>query len=244
MIQLSNLSKSYDGKTLAVEGLSLEAKGGEIIGFLGPNGAGKTTTIKMMTGILEPDQGTVTLNGYDIVKDGLEAKRQFAFVSDNPNLFLRLKGKEYLSYIADIYDVPKEVRVERIQQLAKDFGMEKALVDQIKNYSHGMRQKIVLMGALIRNPEIWILDEPMTGLDPQSAFLLKQRMRQHADQGKLVLFSTHVLEVAEKVCDRIAIIDKGKLRFFGALEELRSMKEGGSLEDIFLQLLDEKTEEA
>lgn len=237
MITISNVSKSYNQETLAVDNISLEVRDGEIFGFLGPNGAGKTTTLKMMTGILEPTSGTININGFDIIKDPLEAKFQFGFVSDDPNVFLRLKGAEYLKFLADIYLVPGNLRQERITRLAKEFEMETALGDKIQSYSHGMRQKIVLMGALLHNPPVWILDEPMTGLDPQASFILKNMMRQHADAGKTVIFSTHVLEVAEKVCDRLAIIDKGKILFCGTIDELRAQQGDSSLESIFLKLV-------
>lgn len=244
MITISNVSKSYNQETLAVDNISLEVRDGEIFGFLGQNGAGKTTTLKMMTGILEPTSGTININGFDIIKDPLEAKFQFGFVSDDPNVFLRLKGAEYLKFLADIYLVPGNLRQERITRLANEFEMETALGDKIQSYSHGMRQKIVLMGALLHNPPVWILDEPMTGLDPQASFILKNMMRQHADAGKTVIFSTHVLEVAEKVCDRLAIIDKGKILFCGTIDELRAQQGDSSLESIFLKLVGAETNSA
>ncbi len=237
MITFKELSKSYNKETFAVDHINLEINNGEIFGFLGPNGAGKTTTLKLLTGILEPTSGSVTINGFDMTKNPLEAKFQFGFVSDDPNVFLRLKGAEYLKFLADIYLVPGKERQERIDYLAKEFAMEKALGDKIQSYSHGMRQKIVLMGALLHNPNVWILDEPMTGLDPQSSFVLKNMMRRHADAGKTVIFSTHVLEVAEKVCDRVAIIDKGKILFCGTINELKAEQGEGSLESIFLELV-------
>ena len=236
MLKLTNVSKSYTKGTFAVDHIDLEVNAGEIFGLLGPNGAGKTTTLKLITGILEPTTGSIQVNGYDIATDALTAKMQFGFVSDDPNAFLRLKGHEYLTFMADIYRVAPEDRQTRITTLAKDLGMETALGDKIQSYSHGMRQKIVLMGALMHNPPIWILDEPMTGLDPQSAFVLKTMMRSHADAGKAVVFSTHVLEVAEKICDRIAIIDKGQILFCGELQALRAQRGDVSLEALFLQL--------
>lgn len=237
MIKITDISKSYNQETMAVDHINLDVRDGEIFGFLGPNGAGKTTTLKMMTGILEPTTGSISINGFDIGKNALEAKFQFGFVSDDPNIFLRLKGTEYLKFLAEIYLVPGELRQERITALAREFEMETALGDKIQSYSHGMRQKIVLMGALLHNPPVWILDEPMTGLDPQSSFILKKMMRNHADAGKTVIFSTHVLEVAEKLCDRVAIIDKGKILFCGTVAELKSQQGDRSLETIFLQLV-------
>lgn len=199
MIEIKNVTKVYGGKVKAVDNLSLTLKPGEIFGFLGPNGAGKTTTIKMLTGITDPDGGEILVNGIDLSKDPIRYKNQFGFVPDSPDIFLRLKGIEYLNFMGDIYQVDSSLRKERIESLAKRFDMENALNDSISSYSHGMRQKIILMGALIHDPSLWILDEPMTGLDPKSSFYLKEMMREHADKGNVVFFSTHVLEVAEKV---------------------------------------------
>jgi ABC-2 type transport system ATP-binding protein len=236
MIEITSVSKTYSGKVKAVNNLTLTIQPGEIIGFIGPNGAGKTTTIKMMTGILKPDTGAIKLNGIDIQAQPLEAKRQFGYVSDNPDLFLRLKGIEYLNFMADIYEVPVSERRERIDRYATMFEMSTALSDKILSYSHGMRQKIILMGVLIHDPSIWILDEPLTGLDPQSAYSLKETMKLQADLGKTVFFSTHVLEVAEKLCTKVAIINKGQILYYGTLEELKKNHEGKSLEDIFLEV--------
>jgi ABC-2 type transport system ATP-binding protein len=237
MIKIVNVSKSYNGTIKAVDSLNLSVLDGEIFGFLGPNGAGKTTTIKMITGILTPDCGEIEINGKNILKEPLEAKKQFGFVPDNPDMFLRLKGIEYLNFMADIYDVSENKRRDRIKKLAERFEMSDALSDQIQSYSHGMRQKIVIMGVLIHEPEVWILDEPMTGLDPKSSYMLKEMMKEHAESGKTVLFSTHVLEVAEKLCDRVAIINKGKILFCGTLKDMREKyKEDESLEKMFLEL--------
>lgn len=237
MIELSNVNKTYGGTVKAVDNLSLTVPSGEIFGFLGPNGAGKTTTIKMITGILAPDSGQIKVNGTDIKEEPIKVKQQIGFVPDNPNVFLRLKGIEYLNFMADIYQVPKDERVERINDLAKRFEMNDALMDSIQSYSHGMRQKIVLMGVLIHNPPVWILDEPLTGLDPRSSFILKEMMHEHVQQGKVVFFSTHVLDVAEKLCDRIAIINKGKILFTGKIDEVRArFASDASLENIFLEL--------
>jgi ABC-2 type transport system ATP-binding protein len=237
MIDIKNVSKSYNGTIRAVDDLSIIIPDGEIIGFLGPNGAGKTTTIKMIAGITKPDTGTITINGINIAENALEAKRQFGFVPDSPDMFLRLKGLEYLNFMADIYNVDGDTRKLRIRELAQRFDMESVLTDQIQSYSHGMRQKIVIMGVLVHSPSVWILDEPMTGLDPKSSFLLKEMMREHADSGKTVFFSTHVLEVAEKLCDKVAIINKGKLQFYGTMDNVRAhFKTDDSLEKIFLEM--------
>lgn len=237
MIELTNVSKSYNGHTKAVDNLNITINDGEIFGFLGPNGAGKTTTIKMITGIIESNIGEIKINGINTKEKPIEAKKQFAFVPDSPDMFLKLKGIEYLNFMGDIYEVPKSERRKRIESLAERFEMTSALGDQIQSYSHGMRQKIVLIGALIHNPSVWILDEPMTGLDPRASFTLKEMMREHADSGKSVFFSTHVLEVAEKLCDRIAVINKGKILFCGTLREMKDhFKGSGSLENMFLEM--------
>jgi len=237
MIQLDQLTKSYGGSVKAVSNLNLSVRKGEIFGFLGPNGAGKTTTIKMVTGIIRPDSGSIAINGVDLLKHPLEAKKQFGYVPDNPDMFLRLKGLEYLNFMADMYDVPKEVRKQRIDSLANRFELLHALTDPIQSYSHGMRQKIIIMGVLMHEPSLWILDEPLTGLDPKSSYTLKEMMREHADQGNTVFFSTHVLEVAEKVCDRVAIINKGVIQFCGTFKELQEhFKANESLEKMFLEM--------
>lgn len=238
MIKLNNVTKSYNGKTKAVDGLNLDIKDGEIFGFIGPNGAGKTTTIKMITGIINADNGEITVNGTDIAKEPIKAKKQFGFVPDSPDMFLRLKGIEYLNFMGDIYEVPQAERRLRIEELSKRFELEAVLGDYIQSYSHGMRQKIIVMGVLLHNPSVWILDEPLTGLDPKASFLLKEMMRDHADKGNTVFFSTHVLEVAEKLCDRVAVINKGKILFCGTLEEMREhFKENESLEKMFLEMV-------
>ena len=237
MIELKYLNKSYNGNIKAVDNLNLTIPDGQIFGFLGPNGAGKTTTIKMITGIINSNSGNIFINNINIKENSIEAKKQFGFVPDNPDIFLRLKGIEYLNFMADIYEVGSKERINRIKSLSERFEIDKALNDQIQSYSHGMRQKIVIIGALIHDPSVWILDEPMTGLDPKSSFTLKEMMREHADKGNTVFFSTHVLEVAEKICDRFAIINKGKIMFSGTFKELKEgFKENESLENIFLEM--------
>lgn len=238
MIELTNVSKSYNRTVMAVDNISMTVNDGEIFGFLGPNGAGKTTTIKMITGILKPDKGNIKINNSDISESPLETKKKFGFVPDDPNVFLRLKGIEYLNFMADIYDVPSDNRKEAISNLSKRFEMTDALGSQIQSYSHGMRQKIVIMGVLVHNPPVWILDEPMTGLDPKSSFTLKEMMKEHVQSGKTVFFSTHVLEVAEKICDRVAVINKGKILFCGKLQEMKEhFKNNQSLENMFLEMI-------
>jgi ABC-2 type transport system ATP-binding protein len=237
MIEIKNVSKSYTPGKKAVDTLDLKIDDGEIFGFLGPNGAGKTTTIKMMTGISRPDEGDIFIDGKSILKDSLEAKKAFGYVPDNPDMFLKLSGIEYLNFMADVYEVPSEVRKDRIKYLVEKFEMQDSIGDKIQSYSHGMRQKIVLIGVLVHEPKNWILDEPMTGLDPKSAYTLKQMMREHAQKGYTVFFSTHVLEVAEKLCDKVGIINKGKLVVHGTYEEIKNkFSEEKSLENIFLEI--------
>ncbi|MFD1065769.1 ABC transporter ATP-binding protein [Oceanobacillus locisalsi] len=237
MIEISDVNKSFDGNQKIIEDLSLVIPDGKIIGFLGPNGAGKSTAINMMTGILPIDDGTITLNGIDIEKDPLKAKQNFGFVPDRSDIFLRLKGMEYLNFIADIYQVPAEERQEKITYYAKQFAIDHALGNYIQSYSHGMRQKIMITSVLLHDPDIWILDEPLTGLDPKSSYALKQMMREHADKGKTVFFSSHGLEVVEQLCDEVAIINHGRLLFYGTIEELQDeYHTDQSLENVFLEL--------
>lgn len=241
MIEINGVSKTYaKGSVKAVDDISVEIRNGEIFGFLGPNGAGKTTTLKMITGILKPDSGSIKINGIDIVNEPVEAKKQIGFVPDNPEIFNRLTGMEYLNFIADMYDVLDKERYDRINEIAGEFKIKDALPSSVNSYSHGMRQKLVLIGALLHDPAVWVLDEPMVGLDPEAAFELKNRMRKHADSGNSVFFSTHIMEVAEKLCDRVGIIKKGKIVFVGTVEELRNIrKEDESLENLFLELIKE-----
>lgn len=237
MISFQNVSKSFDGKVKAVDDVSFTVNPGEIVGFIGPNGSGKTTSMKMMTGILNPDEGSIQVGEYNIVEEPLKAKQEIGYISDNPDQFLRLTGLEYLNLMADIYGISEEERGERIEKFAKEFDVYDVLGRQMVSYSHGMRQKMMVIGALVHEPEVWILDEPMTGLDPESAFILKQMMRDHAEKGYSVLFSTHVLEVAEKLCDRVVIIRYGKKLFEGTLEELVKRYHNQSLEEIFLEMM-------
>lgn len=241
MIKIENVSKSYNKKNKTIDNINLEIKSGEIFGFLGPNGAGKTTTIKMITGILDIDEGDVFIDNNSITRNPIEAKKAFGYVPDSPDMFLRLRGIEYLNFIADIYDVPEDIRKTRIEELARKFEIYDDLKTYIKDYSHGMRQKIVLIGVLLHNPKNWILDEPMVGLDPKSSFTLKEMMKEHSKNGNTVFFSTHVLEVAEKICDRIGIIQKGKLIFVGTVEEMKKkFNTAESLEELFIEITENK----
>lgn len=235
MLSLKNISKSYDGKKKAVNNLNLEVKKGEIMGFIGPNGAGKTTTIKMIAGILSPSQGEITINGVDIEKNTVQAKKNFTFVPDHPAIFDAIKGIDYLNFIADMYDVSVEDRKQRIERYTKDFQIYSALGQTINSYSHGMKQKLLVSGALIPNPKLFILDEPLVGLDPQSAKILKDLMKEHCEKGGTVFFSSHVLEVVENLCDRVAIINKGKLVVCDTPESIKNNTDS-TLEQIFLEM--------
>jgi ABC-2 type transport system ATP-binding protein len=240
VIEFKRVSKSYNkGKIRAVDDLTMTVNPGEIFGFLGPNGAGKTTTIKMVVGLLKPDAGTVAVNGLDIQNDPLKCKSITTYVPDYPAVYERLTGLEYLNFIGDIYGVEKTQRVERISRWLETFELEAAVKNPIKSYSHGMRQKIVLMAALLPEPETVVLDEPLVGLDPRAAHSLKEAMHEHCRRGGTIFFSTHIMEVAEKLCDRLGIIHKGRLVACGTMDELkRRTGEIESLETIFLELTD------
>ena len=245
MIKLEHVTKTYaKHKTPAVDDLSLEVKGGELFGFIGPNGAGKTTTIKLMTGVLAPEAGTVTMAGHRMDQDRLEAQRMIGFVPDGNDLYDRLTGMEYLNFMADVYQVSPAQRKAHIEKYLDIFSLGDAINSQIRSYSKGMKQKLVVIGALIHNPPVWILDEPLGGLDPRAAHLLKEEMLRHCREGNTVFFSTHVLEVAEKLCTRIGLIDHGSLKAEGTLDELRSGEVGASLEELFLQLTGDGGEDA
>lgn len=238
MLNIKNLSKTYGKANFkAVDDMSLEVNDGEIFGFLGPNGAGKTTTIKMIVGLLQPDAGSIEVEGINVWDNPYEAKKMISYVPDNPQIYTKLKGIEYLNFIADVYKVSKKERDERINKYASVFEIQSALTDIIESYSHGMQQKLVLTAALLHEPELMVLDEPMVGLDPKSSFALKEIMKQYCEMGKSIFFSTHVLEVAERICDRVAIINKGKLIAQGTVAELRAkLGEDDSLEEIFLEI--------
>ena len=245
MIDVKNVSKTYAKNGVkALDDLTLHVKGGELFGFIGPNGAGKTTCIKLMTGILRPDQGEITMAGHRMDRDRLEAQRLIGFVPDGNDLYDRLTGMEYLNFMADIYQVDKAQRKNHIEKYLDLFTLEDAINNQVRSYSKGMKQKLVVIGALIHQPPIWILDEPLSGLDPRAAHLLKEEMKRHCAAGNTVFFSTHVLEVAEKLCTQIGVISHGALRALGTLDELRSGEKSASLEDLFLELTDDGGEQA
>ncbi len=238
MLKIDKVSKSYGKSNLkAVDAVSFEVARGEIYGFLGPNGAGKTTMIKMIVGLLRPDEGTIFADGIDVWKSPIEGKRILSYVPDNPQIYTKLKGIEYLNFIADVYGVGDKERKERIEKYASMFEMDRVLDEIIESYSHGMQQKIVLIGALLHEPKVLILDEPMVGLDPKASFTLKELMRTYCENGSSVFFSTHILDVAQRICDRVAIIDKGRLVTQGTIAQLQEkMGEDESLEEMFLEI--------
>ena len=243
MVKIKNFSKTYAGSDKkSVDDLTLEIHDGEVFGFIGHNGAGKSTTIKSLVGIQSITDGSIEIEGYDIARQPLEAKLNIGYVSDNHALYEKLTGREYINYVADLYMVSEEDKKERIEKYVKMFKLEHAIDREIKSYSHGMKQKCMVISALIHNPKVWVLDEPLTGLDPTSAWQIKECMRQHADAGNIVFFSSHVIEVVEKICDRIAIISGGKLRRINTIEELKA--EGVSLEQLYLQYAQQHDVEA
>lgn len=235
MLKIEHLTKSYGNKN-AVDDLSLEIKPGEIYGFIGHNGAGKTTTLKSCCGILPFDSGEIRINGISIAENPLECKRNLAYIPDNPDLYEFLTGIRYLNFIADIYRISKKDREEKIKEFADLFELTGDLSQPISAYSHGMKQKLAIIAALIHSPKLMIMDEPFVGLDPKAAHIVKQLMRQLCDNGGAIFFSTHVLEVAEKLCDKIAIIKGGKLITSGTTDEVKG---DTSLENVFLELEEE-----
>ena len=246
MINVQGLVKSYGkNEKRALDGLSVEVRPGELYGFLGPNGAGKTTTIKIMVGLLRPDKGSAIVAGADVLADPLAVKRRVGYVPDEPLLYENMTGLQFLSFIADVFDVPGAER-GRIRDLAVEFELDAALGERISTYSHGMKQKVAIISALLHDPDVFILDEPIVGLDPQSSFLLKETMRRQCSLGKTVFFSTHVMEVAERLCDRVGIISHGRLIAEGPLEELRQQagRSDATLEHLFLELTHEQPQTA
>ena len=232
MLEIKNLTKTYKGGKTAVDDLSLRVRAGDIYGFIGHNGAGKTTTIKAVVGIHDFDKGEIRVDGKDVRTQSLACKKAMAYIPDNPDIYEYLTGIQYLNFLADIYQVPGKAREERIRREAEDFGIYSVLGDLVSTYSHGMRQKLALTGALIHEPKLLVLDEPFVGLDPEASLLLKRKMHAFCEKGSAIFFSTHVLEVAEKLCNRIAVISGGKLIVEGDTKELTRDK---SLEDVFME---------
>ncbi len=233
MLEIKNLTKTYKGGKTAVDDLSLRVRAGDIYGFIGHNGAGKTTTIKAVVGIHDFDKGEIRVDGKDVRAQSLACKKAMAYIPDNPDIYEYLTGIQYLNFLADIYQVPSRAREERIRREAEDFGIYPVLGDLVSTYSHGMRQKLAITGALIHEPRLLVLDEPFVGLDPEASLLLKRKMHAFCEKGSAIFFSTHVLEVAEKLCNRIAVISGGKLIVEGDTKELTKNK---SLEDVFMEV--------
>jgi ABC-2 type transport system ATP-binding protein len=237
LIETRNLVKKYGDKA-AVNDVSISVNGGEVFGFLGPNGAGKTTTIKMIVGLLQPTSGMVKVAGYDVQAQPLLAKASSGYVPDTPNLYAKLTARELLRFVGDLYNLDRQQVAQRTEELLRVLDLTEAADNTVDSYSHGMQQKASLAAALMHDPKVLVLDEPTVGLDPKSARLIKDILRQMAERGAAVFLSTHILEIAERMCDRIGIINKGKLVAVGTMDELRSLGKAGetSLEDIFLGL--------
>ena len=236
MIEIKNVTKTYNGEKKAVDDISFTVNDGEIFAFIGHNGAGKTTTIKSIVGILDFEQGDILINGKSIKKQPIEYKKEMAYVPDNPDLYENMKAIDFINFICDMYEVDKAERKERIEKYSKMFEMADSLNDEISSFSHGMKQKVALISALAHNPKILIMDEPFVGLDPKAVFDMKEIMKQMCKEGKTIFFSTHILEVAEKLCSRVAIIKQGKIVKVGKMSEIKGDE---SLEQVFLEL-DEK----
>lgn len=234
MLEINGLSKSY-GSHKAVDNLSMRIANGEIHGFIGHNGAGKTTTLRSIAGILQFEEGTIMIDGHSIKEEPLACKKIMAYIPDNPDLYEFMSGIQYLNFIADIFGVDVSTRDERIHRYTDLFEITNVLDDAISSYSHGMKQKLAIVSAWIHEPKLILMDEPFVGLDPKASHILKQMMREFCDQGNAILFSTHVLEVAEKLCDRVAIIKDGKLIRSGTMEDVKG---DSSLESVFLELED------
>lgn len=236
MIEIKNFTKTYNNDKKAVDDISLEARDGEIFAFIGHNGAGKTTTLKSIAGILDFEQGDILINGKSIKKEPIECKMQMAYVPDNPDLYENMKAIDFINFICDMYEVSQDERKERIEKYASLFELKNNMNDEISSFSHGMKQKVALIAALAHNPKVIIMDEPFVGLDPKAVFDMKEIMRNMCSEGKTIFFSTHILEVAEKLCSRVAIIKQGKIVKVGSMEEVKGDR---TLEKVFLELDEE-----
>jgi len=234
MIEIKNFFKSYDGKTNACDNVTLTIEKGDIYGFIGHNGAGKTTLLRSIAGILDFEKGEILVGGYNIKTDPIAAKKLMAYIPDNPDVYETLKGMQYLDFIADVYEIDTNTRKATIEKYAKMFEMENVLNNPIGSYSHGMKQKIVIIAALIHRPKVLLLDEPFVGLDPKASYLLKEVFKELCNEGSAIFFSTHVLEVVEKLCNKVAIIRKGKIVAEG---ETTTVTKDQSLESLFLELI-------
>lgn len=242
MIEFRNVTKDY-GTVKALKDVSLTIQRGEIFGLIGHNGAGKSTAIKSLVSIIDPTQGEIWVDGEKLEDNRLAIKNKIGYVPDSPNMFLRLTATEYWDLMAAAYDIPEETYNENLSALLRLFDMGDNQHGVISSFSHGMRQKTFIIGALLSNPDIWVLDEPMTGLDPQASFDLKEMMKQHAAEGKIVLFSTHVLDTAQQICNHIAILKKGEILYDGTIEDLQAQNENQSLETIYLKMAGRQKEE-
>jgi ABC-2 type transport system ATP-binding protein len=232
MLEIKNYSKSYDGGKKAADNVTLTVESGDIYGFIGHNGAGKSTTIRAVVGVLDFDEGEILIDGHSVKDEPMECKKITAYIPDNPDLYENLTGIQYLNFVADVFDISAKDREEKIKKYADLFEITDALGDQIASYSHGMKQKVAIISALIHDPKLLVLDEPFVGLDPKATFTLKEIMHEMCDHGTAIFFSTHVLDVAEKLCNKVAIIKQGKIIAAGTMEELT---EGHSLEEAFLE---------
>ncbi len=233
MLKISNVTKKYKGGKTAASNINIHVQAGDIYGFIGHNGAGKTTTIKCVVGIHDFDEGEILVNGISVKEEPMKCKEMMAYIPDNPDLYEYLTGIQYLNFVADVFGVSAKEREERIKKEADDFELTSALGDLISSYSHGMKQKLAIIGALIHNPKLLILDEPFVGLDPKASVTLKKKMHELCDAGSAIFFSTHVLDVAEKLCNKVAIIRKGEIITSGNTEEITV---GGSLEEVFMEV--------
>ena len=237
MLTINNFSKTYKGDKKAVDNISLEVKEGDIFGFIGHNGAGKSTTIKAIVGVLDFEEGEILINGHSVKKEPLVCKQITAYIPDNPDIYEHLTGIQYLNFIADIFGIPSAIRQEKIKKYADAFEITGNLGDLVSSYSHGMKQKLTIISAIIHEPKLLVLDEPFVGLDPKAAVTLKEIMHELTAGGSAIFFSTHILDVAEKICNKLAMIHHGKLAFAGTMEGLLKEKEGGSLEEIFMEIV-------
>lgn len=235
MLEIQNLTKHYKGSDKGVSNVNIHVEKGDIYAFIGHNGAGKTTTLKCITGIHDYEEGEIFIEGIDLRENPLECKSRFAYIPDNPDLYEYLTGIQYLNFVADVFQVSAKERAERVEKYAEAFEITESLGDLISTYSHGMKQKLAIISALIHEPKLLILDEPFVGLDPKAAVTLKEIMKELCEKGGAVFFSTHVLDVAEKLCNKVAIIKAGKVLAVGSMSDI--VKEGQSLEDIFMEAI-------
>lgn len=244
MLVINNFSKTYKGGKKAVDNISLRVEPGDIFGFIGHNGAGKSTTIKAVVGVLDFEEGQILIDGHCVKKEPLACKRVTAYIPDNPDLYEHLTGIQYLNFIADIFGISASDREEKIRKYSDAFELTGDLGDLVSSYSHGMKQKLAIISAFIHEPKLLVLDEPFVGLDPKASVVLKKTMSELCASGSAIFFSTHVLDTAEKLCNKVAIIHQGKLAYSGTMENLLKEKEGGSLEGVFMEIMNDKGEEA